>query len=148
MGVSYDVFAKAFLEKVKEYDFLSLEEASRTELVDDYMKRACSRFNRVCAYDIVTGDDNARELDADIPPDEIDEIADIVSEGMLEQWLKPQMYKQENYENMLNTTDFNGFSPAELLYRITSAYNACKRDFRNAINDYSYNHGDLTDLHL
>lgn len=148
MGVSYDIFTEYFLDKVKEYDFIELEESSRTRIVDGYMKRACSQFNKVCEYDLVTGDDETRMLTADIDESDIEEIADIISEGMLVQWMKPYMYKQENYENMLNTTDYSGYSPAELLRRITDAYKSCKRDFINMIREYSYNHGDLSTLHL
>ena len=148
MSVSYDVFTEAFLGKVKEYDFIKLDEIDRTRTVDGYMKRACAQFKKVCKYDIVIGDDDTREFAADIPQEDIDEIADIVSEGMLVQWMKPYMYKQENYENMLNTIDYSGYSPAELLHRITAAYKVCKNDFSNMIKEYSYNHGDLSDLHL
>lgn len=148
MSVPYDIFTESFLDKVKEYEFIKLEEFDRTHIVDGYMKRACAQFNKICKYDIVNGDDDIREFSAEIPEDELDEIADIVSEGMLVQWMKPYMYKQENYENMLNTTDYTGYSPAELLYRITSAYKMCKRDFLNMMKEYSYNHGDLGSLHL
>lgn len=148
MSVSYDIFTEHFLDKVKEYDFIKLDEFDRTRVVDGYMKRACAQFNKICKYDIVTGDDIVRELEADIDEADINEIADIISEGMLVQWMKPYMYKQENYENMINTTDYSGYSPAELLYRITSAYKMCKRDFSNMMKDYSYNHGDLSDLHI
>lgn len=148
MEVSYDVFTKCFLSKMKEYDLFELDKHVRIEIVDDYMKRACAQFNKICKYDIVNGDDYARKLNADIPDTDIEEIADIVSEGMLVQWMKPYMYKQENFENMLNTTDYSGYSPAELLHRITSAYEMCKKDFSNMMKEYSYNHGDLTVLHL
>lgn len=142
------MYTSAFLDKVKEYDFLELDEYNRTILVDGYMKRACAHFNRLCKYDIVNGDDTVREFIDDIPADDIDEIVDIVSEGMLVQWMKPYMYKQENYENFINTTDYSTYSPAELLYRITSAYRACKKDFENMMKEYSYNHGDLSKLHI
>ena len=148
MSVSYDVFTTHFLDKVEEYKFIRLPEENRAQIVDRYMKRACSQFSKICKYDIVNGDDNIREFLINIPDEDIDEIADIISEGMLVQWMKPYMYKQENYENMLNTTDYSGYSPAELLHRITTAYKQCKRDFSNMMKDYSFNHGDLTDLHL
>lgn len=148
MGVSYDVFTKSFLDKIKEYDFIELEELDRVEIVDGYMKRACSRFNPICEYDIVSGNDNTRELTSDIRTADIIEIADIVSEGMLVQWMKPYVYKQENYENMINTTDYSGYSPAELLHRITDTYKTCKKDFSNMMKEYSYSHGNLGDLHL
>ena len=79
---------------------------------------------------------------------DLDEIVDIVSEGMLVQWMKPFVYKQEGLENVLNTKDFTTYSPAELLMRIGNAYNAAQKDFTNMMREYSYNHGDLTDLHL
>lgn len=148
MSVSYDIFTEHFLDKVKEYDFIKLDEYDRTKLVDGYMKRACSQFNKICKYDIVTGDDIVREIEADIDEADIEEIADIISEGMLVQWMKPLMYKHENYENILNTTDYSGYSPAELLHRISEAYKMCKREFSNMMKEYSYNHGDLSDLHL
>lgn len=148
MGVSYDVFTKSFLDKIKEYDFINLDELDRVEIVDGYMKRACAQFNRICKYDIVTGDDNKREFTTDIQSPDIAEISDIVSEGMLVQWMKPYVYKQENYENMINTTDYSGYSPAELLHRINEAYRVCKKDFTNMMKDYSYSHGDLGDLYL
>ena len=147
MSVSYDVFTGAFLAKVTEYDF-PIGSFERNEMVDGYMKRACAQFKKICKHNIATGDDDAREFPIDIPAEDIDEIADIISEGMLVQWMKPYVYKQENLENMLNTTDYNGYSPAELLHRITTAYKMCKKDFSNMMKDYSYNHGDLSDLHL
>ena len=84
----------------------------------------------------------------DIPADELDEIVDIVSEGMLEQWMKPYVYRQENLENILNSRDFTTYSPAELLLRVGNAHTKVQRDYTNMIREYSYNHGDLSDLHL
>lgn len=148
MSVSYDIFTEAFLAKVSEYTFLKLEDYDRMKTVDGYMKRACAEFKHICQYDLVVGNDDVREFMCDIPDAEIEEIVDIITEGMLVQWLKPYMYKQENYELILNTTDYSSYSPAELLYRVTSAYKECKSDFTNMMREYSYNHGDLSDLHL
>lgn len=148
MGTSYDVFTEAFLDKVKDYDFLKLKEYDQTRTVDGYMKRACAQFNKICLYDLVHGDDMVRELDVEIDDADVEEIADIVSEGMLVQWFKPYFYKQESYELQINTRDYSSYSPAELLYRITNAYKMSKRDFTNMMREYSYRHGDLTDLHL
>ena len=148
MGVSYDVFTNAFLGKVTEYDFIPLDQYDRNSIVDGYMKRACAQFSRLCEYDLLDRDDNIREFAADIPEEDIDEIADIISEGMLVQWMKTYFYRSENLENVLNTADYSAYSPAELLYRITEAYNTAKRDFSNMMKEYSYNHGDLSDLHL
>lgn len=148
MSVSYNLFTAAFLGKVTEYDFIRLDDYSRNSVVDGYMKRACAQFNKICKYDLTMCDDALREFQVTIPDDEIDEIVDIVSEGMLVQWMKPYVYRADNLENVLNTSDFSQYSPAELLYRITNAYNTSKKDFTNMMREYSYRHGDLSDLYL
>jgi hypothetical protein len=148
MSISYDVFSGAFLSKVTEYDF-PLDEDERNEIVDGFMKRAIASFKRICKYDLfTTNNDATREYDVEIATEDVDEIADIVSEGMVVQWLKPYVYKQENLANILNTRDFTSYSPAELLLRIGGTYTQAQTNFTQMMREYSYNHGDLTRLHL
>ncbi|WP_196032720.1 hypothetical protein [Flavonifractor plautii] len=148
MSVPYDVFTKAFLAKVTEYDF-PISSYERNDMVDGYMKLAISEFKKICEYDFSsTADDIVREFNVDIPQEDIDELVNIISEGMLVQWMKPYVYRQENLENVLNTKDFTSYSPAGLLLRVRETYNMVQRGFTNMMREYSYNHGDLTDLHL
>lgn len=149
MSVPYSAFIGAFLAKVSDFDFAELCEDDRVFIVDGFMKRAVSAFRKNCKYDLSsTGDDELRVFSVEIPEEDLDEIADIVSEGMLVQWMKPFVYKQELLENVLNTKDFTTYSPAELLLRVRNAYKDAQRDFTNKIREYSYNHGDLGGLHL
>lgn len=165
MNVPYDRFAEAFLSKITEYDFVNMLDFERNSTIDGFMKRAISAFRHICKYDFTTtGDDNVREftikvtgedpdgirqqqLDEELAED-LDEIVDIVSEGMLVQWMKPYTYKQESFESVMSTRDFSTYSPAELLLRIGNAHTATKKTFTNMMREYSYTHGDLTDLHL
>lgn len=148
MSISYDIFTDAFLNKISDFDFINLGQAERTSIVDGYMKRAISTFRKNCKYDLQsTYDDAIRKFQVDIPDEDIDEIADIVSDGMVVQWLKPFVYKQELLENVLNTKDFSTYSPAELLLRVGNAYSKAQKDYTQKIREYSFNHGDLTDLH-
>jgi hypothetical protein len=48
----------------------------------------------------------------------------------------------------MNTRDYSMYSPAELLMRVGNAYQKAQRDYTQMIREYSYNHGDLSDLHL
>lgn len=149
MAVPYDTFTGAFLSKISEYDFINIPNEDRTAIVDGYMKRAIQSFKKNCKYDLAsTGDDAAREFTIDIASADIDEIVDIVSDGMIVQWLKPLAYKQELFENALNTKDFTTYSPAELLHRISEAYTKAQKDYIRAIREYSYNNGKLSELHL
>lgn len=147
MSVPYDVFSGAFLAKVTEYDFINMMDKDREDVVDGYMKRAIAEFNKICKYDLSTGDDELREFDVDIADGDIDEIVNIVSDGMVVQWMRQYLYRADNLENILNTPDFYAYSPAELTYRITNAYQTSRKNFIQDMREYSYNHGDLTTLH-
>lgn len=149
MSVPYDVFTDAFLSKITEYDFVNMRDFERNGLIDGYMKRAIASFRKICKYDLsTTGDDIIREFDVDIPDEDLDEIADIVSEGMLVQWMKPYTYKQESLESVLNTKDFTTYSPASCSCVSATHMQPLEKIFTNMMREYSYNHGDLTDLHL
>ena len=149
MIVSYDRFIEAFLAKVTEFDFLRLDEGDRVALVDGYMKRTCAQFNGICVYDIGGFNDETREFNFEgASENDVEEITDIVSDGMIVQWLRQHFYKQENLSITLNTTDFMHYSPAELTYRVMTAYKTARLNFQNAMREYSFRHGDLTGLHL
>lgn len=149
MSLPYDVFTAAFLAKITEYDFLEMDDAERTEIAEGFMKRAVSAFKHVCKYDLTSSaDDTLREFSIDINEADEDELVEIISEGMVLQWLKQYLYKQELLEMGLNTRDFTAYSPAELLRRVGEAYDRVKKDYLQMCREYSYNHGDLMRLHL
>lgn len=149
MSLSYDVFTAAFLSKISEYDFFDVDLELRTEFVDGIMKRAISEFRKNCKYDLIsTANDEERTFDVDVADGDLDEIVNIISEGMLVQWMKPFLYNQENLEQQLNTRDFTIYSPAELLMRIGNAHATAKKNYTNMIREYSYNHGNIRGLHL
>lgn len=149
MSIPYDTFTDAFLSKITEYEFFCIPYEDRTAIIDGYMKRAITSFNKVCVYDLTASEnDETREFDVDIPDTEITELVEIISEGMVVQWLKPYLYRQELLETVLNTRDFTTYSPAEMLMRVGSAYKEAQRDYTQMIREYSFNHNDLTELHL
>ena len=149
MSISYDAFIGAFLSKITEFDFYHMEEENREAMVEGYLRRAVSQFQQNCKYDLVGSmNEDSRSFDVDVPDKDFDELVDIISEGMLVQWLKPYVYRQENLENVLNTADFTTYSPAELLYRVGNAYKKAQEDYTQMIREYSFAHGNLGNLHL
>ena len=149
MSIPYDVFTGAFLSKITEYDFSQMDDFAAMSTVDAHMKRSLASFSDICAYDFVTtGDDVLREFNVSVPEKDIDEIADIVSEGMLMYWLKPFVYHQDNLMNLLNTRDFTTYSPGDFLSKLNAVHTSVQKNFTDMKREYSYRHGDLTDLHL
>lgn len=149
MSIPYDSFTEAFLDKISEFELSQLEDNIRTEMVDNYRKRAVSAFRKNCKVDLfTTGDDVERVYDVDVSPEDAEELIDIISEGMIVQWLKPYVYQADLLRNLMNTRDYTLYSPAELLLRVGNQHKAAQRDFIQMIREYSYNHGDLSDLHI
>ena len=151
MAVPYDMFTIIFLRKISEYEFVNMELEERQAIVDGYMKSSLSSstFQKVIDYDFAgTADDVSRSFDLDVDEHELYDIVDIASEGMIIQWLKPFVYNQDNLSNVLSTRDYSIYSPAELLYRIGNAYDTAQKNYTQMLREYSYNHGDLTELHL
>lgn len=149
MSLSYDIFVDAFLSKIKEYDFLKMSEENRTTTIDGYLRRAITAFRKNCKYDLVGSADHVlRVFDVDVLDEDVDELADIISDGMIVQWLKPYVNHQENLENAISTRDYSVYSPSELLKRIGDAYKQADKGYIQKIREYSYNHGDLSKLHL
>lgn len=149
MSVPYDLFTEAFLSKITEFDILQLEDEDQTAIVDGYMKRAFSNFIRMCDYDFTTtGDDELRSFEVEVDGNDLDEIVDIISEGMVVQWLKPYLYKQTLLQNVLNTRDFTVYSPAELLKQVRTTYEKSQKDFTQMMREYSFNHGKLRSYHI
>ncbi len=154
MSIPYDSFVGAFLSKISEYDLLSLGDEDRMSVVDGFLKRALSSslLKKVLGFDLASAADDATRTivipAGSLSDDDVDEIIDIISEGMLVQWLKPYVYQQELLQNVMNTRDYTMYSPAELLMRVGNAYKKAQSDYTQMLREYSYNHGDLTALHI
>ena len=109
------------------------------------MKRVCTKFDKICQADLSQQDDNEYAFLSD----EIDdEIIDIVTDRMVVEWLRQYVNNSDNLENILNTKDFTMYSSKNLLAEIKSLYQDEQKAFTNSMREYSYNHGDLSNLHL
>jgi len=125
--VPYDRFAQAFLSKISDYNLAMLEGYQQRDLVDRFLHSACASFARLCKYALTDDvlDDETRTLMTDIPTKHIGEIVDIVSTGMIVAWMNTYLYRQENLQNVLNTTDFYGYSISKTSARRGSSNIRC-----------------------
>lgn len=154
MEVSYDVFTEAFLQKITEYELLEMQTTLRDRLVFGYMTRALAELIPICSgyfnvdYDTENSSVLIDTMGRDWAQSNLDEIVNIVSEGMIVQWLKPFANRQENLETTLNTKDFSTYSPASLLDKICERYKLSKKEYKQMVFEYTYAHGNLKRLHL
>lgn len=141
----YKAFIDTFLDKISDYKLLNYEDYLVDELAVGYMKRVCTKFDKICQADLSQQDDNEYAFLSD----EIDdEIIDIVTDGMVVEWLRQYVNNSDNLENILNTKDFTMYSSKNLLAEVKSLYQDEQKAFTNSMREYSYNHGNLSNLHL
>lgn len=134
MATEYSEIYNIFLQKVKDYDLAELEEGDAEENLLRMMKGACANFYSVCRQDLKDRDDETSTFTDDLD----DEVKEIISELMIVEWIKPRLNNTEHLRNVLNTKDFNQFSPANLLKEIRDTYNNVRSNTRKMIVDYSY----------
>ena len=147
MIVSYERIISTFLTKITEYRLLNLPASTRDDIVGTYLRQAVTEFSVKCREPIIAFDNEHETLETENDIDET-EFVDIITDGMVYYWFTPMMHNQDILELNLNTTDFTAYSPAELLKQVRAAYTECKMRFRHRLRAYSYDHGDLTDLHI
>ncbi len=151
MTIPYDDIIIEFLRKITEFDFLNMDELDSSDIIDSYIVKAVSNstFKKSVGYDFMSGaDEESRSFEVDIDEGSVHEIIDIITESMVVYWLKPFVYQQDLLRNVINTRDFSVYSPAELLMRVGNAYSKAQKDYTQMIREYSYNHGNLTSLHI
>ena len=128
----YKAFIDTFLDKISDYKLLNYEDYLVDELAVGYMKRVCTKFDKICQADLSQQDDNEYAFLSD---DIDDEIIDIVTDGMVVEWLRQYVNNSDNLENILNTKDFTMYSSKNLLAEIKSLYQDEQKAFTNSMRE-------------
>jgi hypothetical protein len=140
MATAYNVVYNSFLDKINDYDLADMAVGDANTVMSGLLNQAVVRFLESCKKDLSLTDENGFTEDLDL-----DEI-DILSEGMIESWLKPYRNNLELLRNALSTKDFTTFSPANLLDKVNTTYLTAHANFLSRIKEYSFIHNDVGDL--
>lgn len=140
MATAYTTIYSSFLDKVKDYDLADMTEQMANDAMHGWLTQSAVRFMESCKKDL-TQTDNAGFVE-DLDLREID----ILTEGMVEAWLKPMRNNLELMQNALSTKDFTTFSPANLLDKINDTYSMAHANFLSRIKEYSFICNDVGDL--
>lgn len=144
MGTKYEVIFSSFKDNITDPDLLMFTEEIQTDMLVAIMSKAINKCQRICAneVDLSRRDDSVLTFDVEVPC----EVIELVSEWMTVFWLKPYLNNAENLRNSLNTKDFQFFSPANLLEKISNTYENSRKHARSLTNEYSYIHADISRL--
>lgn len=139
IATPYSVLYDSVLSKVKDYDFLSLTEAEVHDIMFDYIRPAIVKF-KSCKQDLKNRDDLCGYFRIELSDTEIEILSDFMVVIYLDaNYIRvPSAMKQQ-----LSSKDFNTFSPAELLGKVTSVRNKYMQEAKQTMIDYSYSDSKL-----
>ena len=145
MATLYSDIYNSFLNRITDYDLPAFSEENRESILHGFMINACSKFKRICKnvskIDLSDRDETNKQFNSILT----DEQIDIITTGMIVEWVKPKYYFDENMRNILNTKDYNmAASPVNVLGGVRNTYLQVKKEFESMMNKYSFANGDIT----
>lgn len=137
---AYTTIYSSFLDKVNDYDLADMTAELAQTSMRGWLNQAVVRFLESCKKDLTQTEEGGFTEDLDLM-----EI-DILTEGMVEAWLKPIRNNLDSLRNALSTKDFTTFSPANLLDKVNDTYSMAHANFLSRIKEYSFIRNDVGDL--
>lgn len=137
---AYTTIYSSFLDKVNDYDLADMTAELAQTSMRGWLNQAVVRFLESCKKDLTQTEEGGFTEDLDLM-----EI-DILTEGMVEAWLKPIRNNLDLLRNALSTKDFTTFSPANLLDKVNDTYSMAHANFLSRIKEYSFIRNDVGDL--
>lgn len=137
---AYTTIYNSFLDKVNDYDLADMTAELAQTSMRGWLNQAIVRFLESCKKDLTQTEEGGFSEDLDLM-----EI-DILTEGMVEAWLKPIRNNLDLLRNALSTKDFTTFSPANLLDKVNDTYSMAHANFLSRIKEYSFIRNDVGDL--
>jgi hypothetical protein len=140
MATPYADIYNSFLDKTTDSDFMKYSETNRETLMLNYMKRACAKFADICKKNLFDRNETTKQFNITLTDEEID----IISDGMIVEWLRPKYLYNENMKNVLNGKDYKiAASPANVLKEIRESYLQVENNFKSRMNRYSFMNSDI-----
>lgn len=116
MSTPYESIYGSFLSKIKSYEIPLMDETEVKEYLHDYLVSASSKFY-ACRQDLTDRDDEFECFNCDLSDVEIE----IISNYMTIDYIDSNYVRDPKLlEVMLSSKDFNAFSNANLLDKITA----------------------------
>lgn len=158
MATTYSHIYEEFLDKITDPDLLLLadddQEATKRAYLE-YAVRKCARYvlpefdlSKRIIVPIVNADlDSVSENndEGDVVTEELafeddldDDVIVMLTEYMVEAWLKPYLNNADLLRLHMNTKDFNTTSPANLVEKVGARYDEARHRARSLRNEYTY----------
>lgn len=132
----HDVYSRA-LFRLRDTNLARLNDADKEYMLHQYMLSAIGDFQPKCLKDLSARTESGF---SDVLSDEEQEILAL---GISYYWLSAQVLNNELLKNKLSTKDYTYFSPANLLRESVGLRDQIRKEYKNRITQYTYDHGNL-----
>lgn len=132
MGTPYTELYNSVLSKIKDYDFLNLEESEVYEVLSDYLRPAIAEF-RGCRQDL--SQRNKVKFKCKLTDTEIE----ILSNYMVIAYLNSNYIRVPlALKQTLSSKDFNAFSPANQLGKVMDVCETYRKNNETLLSRYRW----------
>lgn len=131
-NTSYEKVYSAFMGRITDQNFLSLENEDIEELCSNYLSRAIPRFHN-SRVDLSDRDDIAKEFNFKLSDLEVE----ILGALMITEWLTPQIYNITLLKQFLNDSEYKHFSQANHLEKLIELKDVTEDDVNKLIILYT-----------
>lgn len=164
MATTYSYIYEEFLDKITDPDLLLLaeddQEATKRAYLE-YAVRKCAMYvapkfdlSKRTVVEITDEDPSLDDESQMVVTQKLEAFEDdldnhvivMLTEYMVEAWLKPYLNNADLLRLHMNTKDFNTTSPANLVEKIGVRYDEARRRARSLRNEYTFIINSVTDL--
>lgn len=126
-----------FYNKITDYDLGEMCPSYEQDILWDYFTSAYLQYKRW------SGEKIEIDMDTHTIEQEITiEQMDILAIGMVYHWCSHLLYNNDAMQNVMNTKDFQQFSPEKIVGRISSVRDRAYEDFRYGCIEESFLGGE------
>lgn len=134
MPTPYEKIYSNLLPKFHSYEILSMSSEEIEDYLHDFLIAAITRFH-VCRQDLSDRDDELQQFNVDLSDLEIEILTNyLLLEYLDSTYIRTALLLKVN----LSSSDFNSFSPANLLDKILSMHNTFLSENEGLLSRYSW----------
>lgn len=136
-NTSFDEIEQRALNRVLDFDIPSMSGEVSNTLLDSYLESAETYIAEVYEEIDFSKDAGNRTYTQKLEPI----VVEMLTVGLLYFWMLPKLLNTQQLKNNLSTSEFNLYSPANLLKQLQSITDMLQGQFEALVIDYGYRHG-------
>lgn len=137
MGTTFDAIEERALNRVLDFDIPMMSEDMSNRILDSYLQSAETYISEI--YEDI---DFSKNVDSREYSNTLENIViEMLTVGILYFWILPKLLNTQHLKNNLSTSEYNLYSPANLLDKLQNVVEMLDTKFERLLTDYGFNHG-------